>query len=209
MAQVEVLKAQIRESRGKRNARRMRDAGEVPGVLYGHGQESVSLTLPADKLAAAIRHGHRLLQLEGGLNEQCLIRELQWNVWGTQVLHVDLTRVFADERVTLEVPIELHGESPGIKVGGVLTHVLVAVQVECPAVSVPEKLEININHLEVGQELKVSDLKVPQDVKVLAEPDEIVVHCHVPVERPEEGLGGPAEPELIQREAEGEGQGGE
>ncbi len=201
MAPVEVLKAQIRETRGKRNAKRMRHAGEVPGVLYGHGQETISLTLPADKLTAAIRHGHRLLQLEGQVSEQCLIRDLQWNVWGTEVLHVDLTRVYADERVKIEVPVELRGESPGTKEGGVVTQLIMSLEVECPAVSVPEKLEMNINHLEVGQELSVASLEVPADVKVLAEADEIVVNCHVPTERPEaEALEGPAEPELIQRE---------
>ena len=204
MAQVEVLQAQIRQTRGKRHARRMRDAGEVPGVLYGHGQEPVSLSLSAEKLAAAVRHGHRQLQLQGQVSEQCLIRELQWNVWGTEVLHVDLTRVYADERVKLEVPIELRGEAPGAKEGGSVTQMLVSIEVECPAVSVPEKLEMNINHLEVGQELTVAQLEVPADVKVLAEPDEIVVHCHVITEREEEVAEGPSEPERIQRESSGD-----
>ncbi len=205
MAQAEVLNAEVRETRGKRAARRMRSAGKVPAVLYGHGQETISLSLPADRLAAAIRHGHRLLRLQGGVKEQCLITDLQWDVWGHEILHVDLTRVHADERVQVEVEIELRGEAPGTKEGGVLTQVMMSLQVECPAVAVPDKLEMNINQLEVGQELTVADLDIPEDVKPLAELDEIVVHCHVPVEAPEEeALEGPAEPELIQRETEAE-----
>lgn len=205
MTQAEVLNAEVRETRGKRAARRMRAAGKVPDVLYGHGQDTVSLTLPADRLEAAVRHGHRLLRLQGGINEQCLITELQWDVWGQEVLHVDLTRVYADERVQVEVQVELRGEAPGTKEGGILTQVMMSLEVECPAVSVPEKLEMNINTLGVGQELTVADLEVPGDVKPLVDASEIVVHCHVPVEAPEEeALEGPVEPELIQREGEGE-----
>jgi large subunit ribosomal protein L25 len=201
MTKAEVLNAEIREDRGTRAARRMRAAGKVPAVLYGHGQQTVSLTLPADRLTAAIRHGHRLLQLQGGVNEQALITQLQWDVWGQEVLHVDLTRVYADERVKVEVPIELRGEAPGTKSGGVLTQVLASIEVECPAASVPEKLEMNINHLEVNQALTVADLDVPQDVKPLAAADEVVVHCPEAVETPEEAVEGPAEPELIQRQS--------
>lgn len=201
MTKAEVLNAEIRDTRGTRAARRMRAAGKVPAVLYGHGQEAVSLALPADRLAAAVRHGHRLLQLQGGVNEQCLIKQLQWDVWGKELLHVDLTRVYADERVKVEVPIELHGEAPGIKSGGVLTQVLATVEVECPAAAVPDKIQININHLEVNQALTVADLDLPENVKALTPADEIVVHCPEAVEAPEETTEGPAEPELIQRQS--------
>lgn len=201
MTKAEVLNAEIRETRGTRAARRMRAAGKVPAVLYGHGQQTVSLTLPADRLTAAIRHGHRLLQLQGGVNEQALITQLQWDVWGQEVLHVDLTRVYADERVKVEVPIELRGEAPGTKSGGVLTQLLASIEVECPAADVPDKVEMNINHLEVNQALTVADLDVPQDVKPLAAADEVVVHCPEAVETPEEAVEGPAEPELIQRQS--------
>lgn len=201
MTKAEVLNAEIREDRGTRAARRMRAAGKVPAVLYGHGQQTVSLTLPADRLTAAIRHGHRLLQLQGGVNEQALITQLQWDVWGQEVLHVDLTRVYADERVKVEVPIELRGEAPGTKSGGVLTQLLASIEVECPAADVPDKVEMNINHLEVNQALTVADLDLPQGVKPLAAADVVVVHCPEAVEAPEETVEGPAEPELIQRQS--------
>lgn len=201
MTQAEVLNAEVRETRGTRAARRMRAAGKVPAVLYGHGKETVSLTLPADRLAAAIRHGHRLLRLEGGVKEQCLITHLQWDVWGQEVLHVDLTRVYADERVKVEVPVELRGEAPGAKSGGIVTQVLMSLEVECPAVSVPDKLEMNINHLEVDQQLTIADLELPENVKPVLGEEEVVVTCQVAVETPEEAEEGQAEPELIQRES--------
>ena len=95
----EVLNVQLRETRGKRNARRDRLAGQLPAVLYGHGKETLSLLLSADEFQAAMRHGARLVKLTGAVEEQAFIRQLQWDTWGTHVLHVDFTRVSEHEKV--------------------------------------------------------------------------------------------------------------
>ena len=115
----DVLQVEMRETRGKRNARRMRNAGTVPAVLYGHGGPVVSLSVPVEQLDSAIRHGSRVVELAGAVKEGALIQDLQWNTWGNEVLHVDFARVALDERVTVTLNLELRGEAPGIKEGGV------------------------------------------------------------------------------------------
>jgi len=201
------LHVELRQSRGTRNARRLRRAGRVPAVLYGHGKETISLAISAEELEAVLRHGARLVRLTGAVDEQAFIRELQWDTWGSRVLHVDFTRVSEHERVRVEVPLELRGEAPGLKAGGVIKHVLHQVEIECEATSIPEKLYVNINQLQLGQQITVGQLDLPPTVQVLAEPDELVVECHEPVEVAEE-VAAPAEgePEVIGRKKEAEGE---
>ena len=129
----ETLQVTRRETRGKRNARRQRAAGAIPAILYGHGEESISLTLKATEINAAIRHGSRVVDLAGDVADQVLIREVQWDTFGTDVLHVDLTRVAADETITVNVPMELRGVAPGTKEGGVVEHLVNEVEIDCLA----------------------------------------------------------------------------
>ncbi|MBN1590766.1 MAG: 50S ribosomal protein L25 [Pirellulales bacterium] len=206
----EVLQVEIRETRGKHVARRMRKGGNIPAVLYGHGQETISLSLAADALETALRHGSRVVELSGAVKENALIRELQWNTWGTQIVHVDFARVSADETIEVTLPVELRGEAPGLKEGGVLEHAIHEIKVECKATSVPEKIKVNVNHLELDQSITVADLVLPEGLKCLANPDDVVVQCVVPVEMPEEeGEGAEMEPEVIGGKKEEEGEGDE
>lgn len=200
---VEQIVAELREPGGKRSNRRLRDAGKIPAILYGHHQENVCLSLPADAVAAAIRHGTRLIQLAGAVKEQAYIKQLQWDVWGKKVLHVDLTRVSAHERIRTEVPLELRGESPGVKLGGRLAQHLHTLEIECEVDKIPEKIVVNIGHLNIGDSVTIKDLSVPQGAKILADADEVVVVCHPPAGEEEAEAApevpGPAEPEVIGR----------
>lgn len=200
----EVLTVEIREETGKHGNRRLRRSGRVPAILYGHRKENVCLTVPVEELEAALRHGSRLVSLSGAVSESALIRELQWDTWGTHVVHVDFTRISADEAVEVEVPVELRGEAPGVRAGGVIEHLLHSLSIECPAGSIPDKVEVNVNHLNLGESVTVAQLKLAPGVKVQAEPDDIVVQCVEPAEMPEEaaGEGGPVEPELIKERPE-------
>ena len=103
----EALKVELREKRGKRKARQLRRGGAIPAILYGHGQESVSLTVPREAFVTALRHGTRLVDLQGAVSESALIRDLQWDTFGVDVLHIDFARVSADERITVTVAVEL------------------------------------------------------------------------------------------------------
>lgn len=193
------LDVESRGIQGKHFNRRLRHSGKIPGVLYGHGLENVSLAVSADALTAAIRHGSRLVSLAGAVNESAFIRELQWDTWGTHILHVDFTRISEHEIVEVRVPVELRGEAPGVREGGVVSQHIHEVELACPASVIPEKLAVNINHLKLNESILLSGLELPQGAKLLvADLEEIVVECVIPVEMPEEGTGeAGAEPEII------------
>jgi large subunit ribosomal protein L25 len=214
MADVVVLKTQKRETSGSRAADRLRNQGMIPAVLYGHKKATVSVSLPHDDLVKAIRHGTRVidLQTDGGV-QKALIREVQWDHLGKDVLHVDFARVAADETIKISVPIEIRGTAPGIAQGGLLDQPLHAVQVECLAISVPESLRVNVNELKVGDAIHVKQLTLPPGVKVLDDPEAIIVQVTAPVAEPEAAAAAPtegaAEPEVIGRKAAEEEEEGE
>jgi large subunit ribosomal protein L25 len=200
----EALQVQKRDTHGKRNNRRLRKGGCIPAVLYGHHEETLSLTVSADQLAAVLRHGQRVVDLEGAVKEKAFIRELQWDTFGAHVLHADLTRVSADERIEIEVPVVLRGESPGVKEGGHVNHLQHSVKIECLAIAIPEKLELRISELKLDESRRAHDIELPEGVKLLSDPEVIVVHCALPVEETEEAAvptGDGAEPEIIGRKA--------
>jgi large subunit ribosomal protein L25 len=89
----EVLSVKVRESRGTSRARRQRAAGQIPAILYGHGQESVSLSVPTEQVLGVVRHGGHIVQLEGDVSDTALVRAVQWDPFGVDVLHIDLARV--------------------------------------------------------------------------------------------------------------------
>ena len=200
MAEIHTLTVKLRDESGKRANRRLRNAGWVPAVLYGHHQAVKSLTLAAEELDAAVRHGNRFVALSGGLAENAFIKDVQWNTWGTEILHVDFARVDAHEKVHVTIAIELRGEAPGTKDGGVVKLAMHTIELECEAASIPEKIDVNINHLEFGQALHVSDLEFPKGVKTLVDAAAVVVSCVAPVEvSDEETSAGDEEPEVIGR----------
>ena len=199
----EELTVEIRQTRGKRNARRMRAGGKIPAVLYGHGLECVDLSIPRDALDQAIRHGSQVVMLGGAVNERAQIKELQWNTWGTEVLHVDFTRVSAHEKIEVTLSVELRGEAPGLKDGGIVEHLLHEINVACPATSVPEHLVVSVNQLELGQSVSVSEIELPEGARCLDDPSSVVVHCVEPAAAPEEeaeAVG--VEPEVIGQKEE-------
>lgn len=200
----EVLKVKAREPKGKRDARRLRNAGEVPVNLYGHGEQNQYLAVAADELRAVLRHGARVIDLEGGsLKEKAFIRELQWDTYGIDVLHVDLTRISADERLEVSVPVELRGTAPGLAEGGLVELVVHDLEIECLAISIPEKLILRVGGLKLGDDLTASAVELPEGAKLISDPELMVVHCIKPKSEEElEAEGGEgAEPEVIGRKA--------
>ena len=200
----ELLQVEIRDTRGKRNARRNRRDGKLPAVLYGHGLETVSLLVPGERFDAAVRHGARLVKLAGAVEDQAFIREIQWDTWGLHALHVDFTRVSEHEKVEVQVTIEVRGEAPGVKAGGVVKQHVHVLSIECEATAIPEKLHVNINHLGLEQAITIAQLELPAGIVVLDDPEITVVECVEPVEIEEEApaAAGEAEPEVIGRKKE-------
>jgi large subunit ribosomal protein L25 len=196
----EVLEVTSRDTVGKLSNIRLRREGKLPAVLYGHGKESVNLTVPADGLEATLRHGAQVVQLKGAATGQALMQHIQWDTFQQHILHVDFLRVDAKDRVTVEVPLVLRGEAPGEKEGGIVEQLLHAVEIETSPANVPEHLQLSVNQLHLGGTLKVSDIEdVPEGVVVHVEPEAVLVQCVEPTILPEEVEEGAAEaePEVI------------
>src|SRR6516162_1813134 len=138
MAESVVLVTEKRDTRGTRQARKLRAQGRVPAVVYGHKEETLSVTVSSGDLVSAIRHGARVVDLQSeGKLQKAQIAELQWDHLGVEVLHVDFRRVAADERIHVTVPVEVRGIAPGVTAGGVLDQPIHVLSVECAADSVP------------------------------------------------------------------------
>jgi large subunit ribosomal protein L25 len=184
----------------------LRRSGGTPAILYGHGEANCSLTVASEEMKSVVRRGGRVVDLKGAVNEKAFIRDLQWDVYGTEVLHVDFARVSEHERIEVKVAVELRGQAAGAKDGGVVEHFVHEVAIECEALAIPDKLELNINELKIGDQLSAADLKLPPGVTLISDPDAVLVHCVAA--RVEEELGAPAggtvEPEVIGRKAEDE-----
>jgi len=196
----------LRKATGTRESRRLRREGFVPAILYGHGEKCVDLVATREAIHAAIRHGSRIVELKGAVKTGALIRELQWDTFGVEPVHVDFLRVSATDRVKVKVPVDLKGECPGQRAGGIVNLLLHEIELECTADAVPEKVHAAVGKLQLGGSIKVHDLELPPGAKPLVDGDEAVVTCTVPVEKAEEAAAGGAEPEVIGRKAAEEGE---
>jgi large subunit ribosomal protein L25 len=203
MAESVLLVTDARKGRGTHVARRLRKSGLIPAVVYGHKEETVAVTVKRDDLYRLIRHGARVVDLQEGANtEKALIRDVQWDHLGHDILHVDFARVAADERIKIEVRIELRGTAPGVTAGGVLDQPLHTLEIECLAIAVPESIRVNIGELQIDQAIYVKDLKLPEGVTTAADAEAIVVQVAAPKVEAEAVVAAPveqAEPEIIGR----------
>lgn len=173
----EVVQVQRREGRlGTTASRRLRKAGSVPAVLYGHKQANEHLVIDQKTVEAVLRHHSKIVELQGAVNETALISDLQFDALGIEVLHIDLQRVDLNERVTVTVPIRFKGESQGAKMGGIAIENTPEVDVECPAVAVPDSLVCNITPVKVGENRTAGDLELPENVKLVTPADTVVFH---------------------------------
>jgi large subunit ribosomal protein L25 len=204
------LEAKTRKAAGSRAARRLRKAGELPAIVYGHQQEPEPVLVNAHALGQLLERGTHLvdLQLEGK-SQPALIKDVQFAYLGTEPVHVDFVRVARDERVTVKVPLEYKGTPVGINEGGVLEHDMVDVEIECLATEIPDSIRVSIADLRLGQSLHVKDLELPANVTAKTSPDAIV--CSVRAKKEEAEVAAPAEgeaaaqPEIITRKREEEG----
>jgi large subunit ribosomal protein L25 len=162
-----VLKANKRNEIGTRRVRPLRRKGDIPGIVYGHGEAPVPITLNGHDLDAALSRGERLLELEvDGRLENVLIKDVQYDAMGNDVLHVDLARVDLDERVKVTVPILLRGTPAGAVEGGVLHQVSAQVEIECAVRAIPDDIRFSVTEMKVNDMLHMRDLPLPEGAKI-------------------------------------------
>jgi large subunit ribosomal protein L25 len=205
----DTLNVTLRKGKGTRESRRLRNSGLVPAVLYGHGEACVDLAAKREDVEAAIRHGSRVVNLTGAVKTSALVRELQWDTFGTKPMHVDFLRVSASDRVRVKLPIELKGECPGVRNGGVVNLVMHEIDLEVPADHVEEHVVANVSHLDVGHTVKIKDLELPVGARAVHSVEETVVTCLVPGKKATAEEAAAGEPEIVGRKAGEEGASGE
>jgi large subunit ribosomal protein L25 len=211
------IEAKPRERTGSRYARRVREAGGLPAVVYGHKQTPEAVVLDAKETVRQITHGARLfkLSLSGG-EDTVILKDIQFDHLGRDVIHVDLERVNLDERVVTTIAVRLKGEAPGMNApGAVFLKPNTEIEIECTVGNLEDHVTLDISSLEAGDALHASDIPLPHQYKLLTDPDTVMAAITIKeeVEEPEEAAAAEAElaaPEVIgerKDEAEGGGEG--
>jgi len=167
--------AEPRTEFGKGPARRMRSAGRVPAILYGHGTETRHVTLPGHQLLMALKTPNVLIQVEGlsGSAQLTLPKAVQRDPIRGDIEHVDLILVRRGEKVTVEIPVQVTGE---VEPGGLLDQQMVRLAVEAEATQIPQGITVDVEGMEIGASVHAGDLDLPSGVVLAAEPEALVLH---------------------------------
>ncbi len=178
----EVLSGKIREKTGKVATKEVRRNGEIPAVLYGL-KDNLSFSVCADKLkdilTAKGQNALLDLNLEGNKKRKVILKEFQSHPLKERWVHVDFLEVDVAKKVKVNVDVHLIGKSAGEKMGGLVNQVLKSIHVECLPVDIPQSVDLDVTAVELGQVLHVSDLSLPDKVKILHQPNEAIVSVHL------------------------------
>lgn len=200
MSSLIAIEASRRTELGSRANYRLRKTGQVPGVVYGHKEAVVPIKLDRKSLMAHLAHGAHVFNLAiDGKTEPVLLKDVQFDHLGSDVLHVDFARVDLNERVTVTVALQLKGEPKGEKEGGVLQQIINELEIEALVTEIPDAIVHDVSEMEKDAVLHIRELKLPAGVKCLQDGDLIVATCRevleqAPAAEVEEGA---AEPEVI------------
>lgn len=174
------LQAEIRNRTGSAAAVAVRKQGRIPASVYGHKKEPLSISLNAHDFVEALHHGHRLIDVAiSGKKEKVLVKDLQYDHLGRNVIHVDLIRVDVTEMIVVNVPIELKGTAKGTHDGGIIEEHTDHLEIQCQAIHIPDVVIVSVKDLGVGESIHASDVKLPDGVSLVTPPDAIVATCRV------------------------------
>ena len=202
------MTAQLRTELGTRAARRLRKEGLLPANLYGQEQENILISVDAKTFNRMFDEGHRILALKmGNRTEHGLIKEVQYDAFGSTVIHVDFTRIRRDQAVEIEVPVEIVGVAKGVASGGTLSFPVQELLISGLPGDIPEHFPVNIDSLDVGQFIRLKDLEPPPKCRIIGDPELVILGVTqkraeaVPEAAVEEEA---AQPEVIGRKKEEE-----
>ena len=208
MAKTVLLKAEIREHTGTKAVQKVRLQGRIPAIVYGHKKQPVAISLDQHNFVEGLHHGHRLMDVQiGKKKEKMIVKELQYDYSGKNIIHADLMRVDVTEAIKVNVPIELKGTAQGTHEGGIVEEHTDHLEIECKATEIPETIVVSIKELSVGGILHAGDIELPSGMKLISSPDTLLVTCQLvaaakTTEQMEEEM--PVAPEVIGETAESE-----
>jgi large subunit ribosomal protein L25 len=207
MGKTLVLKAEVREHTGRKAVQKLRRQGAIPAVVYGHKEEPVAVSLDAHDFVEGLHHGQRLMDVQiGRKKEKIIVKEVQYDHLGKNIIHADLMRVDITQSIKVTVPIELKGTAAGTHEGGIVEAHAGHLEVECMAADIPEKIVISVKDMHVGDALHAGDIGLPEGVKLITSAEMLLVTCHTvavkTTEQVEEET--PAAPEVITEKKESE-----
>lgn len=201
MEETLVLKAEKRDQTGTKATAQIRKAGRIPGIVYGHKKEPIAISLDAHSLVQSLHHGHRLFDIQiGRKKDKVLLKDLQYDYLGKDIIHIDLIRVDVSELVKVTVPIELKGMAKGTHEGGIIEEHLDHLEIECKVTDIPESIIVLVKEIGVGDSLHAGDVELPEGIKLVTSSSQVIVTCSLvaaakSTEELEEEV--PAAPEVI------------
>ena len=168
------INAQSRSDVGKGASRRLRREGKVPAVLYGAGKDALSLTLDHDEIFHHLEHeafySHILSVKVDGKAEKAVLKDVQRHPSKPKIQHVDFQRVSETDKIHMHVPLHFIGEevAPGVKAGGLISHLMTSIDINCLAKDLPEYIEVDVSALDIGDSIHLSHIKLPKGVEIPA-----------------------------------------
>jgi large subunit ribosomal protein L25 len=210
------LIAKKRDLQGSSNARRLRRAGTLPGVIYGDGEAATAIELNMHDFEQLLHHhtSETMLvemTLEGQGDVTVLVKDVQHHPVTSDPMHVDMQKIAADKPIQVDIQLDPVGEATGVKTGGTLDLVMHTIAIECLPGDLVESIEVDVAEMEIGDSLQVSDLKLGAKLKLLGDEDAIIISVSAPraeEEEEEEAIEGAegAEPEVINEKKDDEGE---
>lgn len=213
MADLTRLEMEKRSDAGSNASRRLRNQGRVPAVLYGHGQGTVALTTPRKELEEGLAHAQFFELSVDGKVETAIAREIQYDTYGQEVLHVDFVRTDLDEKVDVQVALEMRGIPKGASAGGVLQTLENDITLRVAPRHMPDLITLSVAGLDVGDSILAGDVKIPEQAELVDDPEKVLCTVTAKTAAAEEEAAeaaegeGEAEPEVVGKKADDESDG--
>ncbi len=172
-----VLKVNLRERTGKEYSKKLRFQGKVPGIIYGAGISPMPVDADSKDLLHIVKLGENFIfKVDAGKERfDVLLKDFQRDPVRREIIHFDLYKVSLDKPVRVKVPIVLSGHAIGVEKGGFLDFAYRELDIECLPKFIPENIQVDVSSLEIGDSIKVQDLKLPKEIKVITEPETVIV----------------------------------
>ncbi|RLI93422.1 MAG: 50S ribosomal protein L25 [Candidatus Altiarchaeales archaeon] len=191
------VNAYTREEKGKNKVKKLRAQNFIPAILYGGEPKLIKLTIADVDRLYNMRHENFLVHLNIDEKEKkdAFLKSIQYDPITNKIIHLDFVELIEGKTISIKIPLELKGTPEGVKKGGIVEHFIWDISIECLPRNIPEHIEADISHLEIGDSLHIQDLKVPEGIKILDRPDQVILTIGLPA-----GVG--AEEEVAAEEAE-------